>query len=325
MTDSNNPNAEPMSRQLHLGRWINAIVSAVVGVSVFWVFYSKVPDGAGMWHLLGVGAAALIFAAIAVAIARMALAPLTQGSAPFAPTHDQAAAMRSRIAPVILAIGTAGIAALALGMMVAFAVVGLKGGAQGQELIKSLDTLLMGVFSSVLPVFATWVGTVIAFYFTESAYNTASQTMRARGDADAGKPQVSSIMKDYKSINKIGVDARPKADETTVDELKELFEGDKTIGYIFEEPKRNPIYVIKKELFDKISGTPTNTVKEYRAISADVAGDVKRMLFVKATETLPQLKDLFTKDENANIQDAFVTMNGQPSEEVLGWIRRGTF
>ena len=41
-----------------------------------------------------------------------------------------------------------------------------------------IDALLTGVFSAVLPVFATWVGTVIAFYFTNESFRQAAQVAR---------------------------------------------------------------------------------------------------------------------------------------------------
>ena len=36
-----------------------------------------------------------------------------------------------------------------------------------------IDSLLLGIFGSVLPILATWVGTVIAFYFTNESYRQA--------------------------------------------------------------------------------------------------------------------------------------------------------
>ena len=48
-------------------------------------------------------------------------------------------------------------------------------------LTPKIDTLLMGVFTAVLPVFATWVGTVLAFYFSNKSFRQAAKAAQEAG------------------------------------------------------------------------------------------------------------------------------------------------
>ena len=67
-----------------------------------------------------------------------------------------------------------------------------------------IDTLLLGIFGSVLPILATWVGTVIAFYFTNESFQ---QAMKATAVATAGLrppgPKVTERMIPFEKIAKI--------------------------------------------------------------------------------------------------------------------------
>ncbi|MBV9250851.1 MAG: hypothetical protein JO227_16575 [Acetobacteraceae bacterium] len=88
---------------------------------------------------------------------------------------DLDAAVRRWITPVLIGIGSAAIIVMALGLIIAFAVLANQkvGGIDNK-----IDTLLTGVFSAVLPIFATWVGTVIAFYFTTANFKQAADIAR---------------------------------------------------------------------------------------------------------------------------------------------------
>jgi len=138
------------------------------------------------WQALAIIAGAVVIAFVVVAMFRFALAPLI-APRPSAAGVDADAAVRSRIGPMVLLIGIVAIVVLALVLMISFAVL-----AQYQAPLKDkVDTLIGGVFSTVLPVIATWVGTVLAFYFGSENFRQAAQSTReALSDRLAPKKKI---------------------------------------------------------------------------------------------------------------------------------------
>ncbi len=161
------------------GRAAAAVASAVSGVIallwLFWLFTPKASEAVD-WLTLVKLAVALVLAFGVAAMVRFALAPLMSADQAPAPTPaDADVVLRSRMAPIVLGIGSAAIILLALGLIIEF---GYLEALKDPAISPKIDTLLTGVFASVLPVFATWVGTVIAFYFTNESFRQAAQATR---------------------------------------------------------------------------------------------------------------------------------------------------
>lgn len=130
------------------------------------------------WEALGTLAAAVVLAFAVAAMLRFALAPLIAPT-PSAGAADADVAMRGRIAPLVLSIGSIAIVALAAALMISFVLLSYQQAYQS-ALVPKIDTLLTGVFSTVLPVVATWVGTVLAFYFGSENFRQAAQSNAKR-------------------------------------------------------------------------------------------------------------------------------------------------
>jgi hypothetical protein len=155
---------------------VAAGASALGGlISLFWLVWFLWPKtGEAEWFTLLKLVVALVLSFGVMLMMRFALSPLVAAD-PAPPTSavDADVALRSRMAPIVLGIGSAAIILLAIGLMIAFSVLN-----QQKSVADKFDTLLMGIFASVLPVFATWVGTVIAFYFTNESFRQAAQAAR---------------------------------------------------------------------------------------------------------------------------------------------------
>src|SRR5262249_43905158 len=89
------------------------------------------------------------------------LAPLGRRMSPPATapatTHHPDAAVRRWITPIVFGVGSGAIIVLALGLVIAFTMLATE---QNNTIHQKIDTLLNGIFGAVLPIFATWVGTV---------------------------------------------------------------------------------------------------------------------------------------------------------------------
>lgn len=300
------------------GRWFASFLPFLGSVVVFILLFTRFRSGGDDWIMLGKVAAALFIAAAVAALIRFSLAPVTQRDRPTTAV-DPAIAMRSRIAPLVLGVGSVAIIVLALAIIVTLALLSLV----HDELPNKIDTLLTGIFTAVLPVFATWVGTVIAFYFSETAYKEAAKSTRAAiGGSELGKPRVRSYMNEYDSINKLDVQDRPAADAVTIKRVRDQLGEVRDHTYIFEAPKKNPVYLIKKQYLSAL--TDDQTVQDYRTQTGrgiDLASDAKKLAFVKEDDTLEQAMKTMLVVGSA---EAFVTKTGQASEEVIGWITKET-
>jgi hypothetical protein len=163
------------------GDWKNMAVGGVAAaggiLTVIWslsyLLPANTPVGGGAqtgwtasdrWQAVAMLAIAVCIAFGVAAMLKFALSPLIQGSvATSAPSTDADASLRGRLAPYVLTIGSIAVVLLALVLIIGFVVVAQLGNVLPVR--DKLDTLVMGVFATVLPVLATWVGTILAFYF----------------------------------------------------------------------------------------------------------------------------------------------------------------
>jgi len=159
-------------------RWCVAIIAALGGIiSLIWLFW-RLKGEAADWNTLAKLAVAVLLALAITAMLRFALAPLGRGrpmpaaTSPATPS-DPDAAVRRWITPIVFVVGSGAIIVLALGLVIAFTVLAAQ--PNNDAIAAKIDTLLNGIFGAVLPIFATWVGTVIAFYFTSSNFQQAAK------------------------------------------------------------------------------------------------------------------------------------------------------
>jgi hypothetical protein len=316
------------SSGINWGVWGAAIVPVLLATILLVVFAFQTGLGGqtlSIWQKLGVLGALVAISLIAAAGVRFVMNPLVYGARPpVVPSADATELARSRIAPFILGLGGAAIIVLTLALVVSFALLATAGNVEEgaaetslTPLTGKIDTILLGIFGSVLPIVATWVGTVIAFYFTSESYRQAAAVaMEATGGLRAGGPNVRSIMVPWdKILNKIEVDKRTEADTRKIKDMEEQFKAASRV-MIFEKKAKNPVYIIRKKLVpaDLVDDA---TVADYRASSPELAADSKRYGFLAETATTAEAKKVM---QDNRFEDVFVTRSGQPTEEVIGWI-----
>lgn len=179
------------------------------------------------------------------------------------------------------------------------------------------------VFSSVLPLFGTWVGTVLAFYFARENLEAATQsTLRLSGgykkdDFVSGVmiPRAQMVVRATTSGDRIGA--------ITVESIAAIITvtGKKRVPIL--DDKGAVKCVIHQSLLDSYARTVTP--EEYAQASLDdlLADSGNKRLaeaigFVSITATLGESRDQMQRVDNCN--DIFVTASGYPTEPVLGWL-----
>jgi hypothetical protein len=330
------------------GRAIAAIVSAVAGIVVLaWLFSLFTPKGAEAadWFTLVKFAIALAIAFGVAAMVRFALAPLVAGDSPStAAPVDADVMLRSRMAPIVLGIGSAAIILLALGLIIEF---GYLSSQKDSAVSPKIDTLMTGIFASVLPVFATWVGTVIAFYFTNESFREAAKATR---ETTAGLTDrlrsvpVRSAMVPRARIVVHQLATGSSLDTTLLKDVNDKFQGEKGAngerisrliivdsGNIFVAIIHRSVWM---ELLNKGLQKPTPVLPDMTAgtlgplIDEQVTGDPKdgayrdiirkSVAFVSADQTIADAKAAM--DAVAGSQDVIVTQTGAPTMPIIGWI-----
>jgi hypothetical protein len=180
-----------------------AAATAVVGLATFGaIFYYVNTKGTGVeqWQALGMFVVAVGIAFAVVAMLRYALAPLISPR-PVPIATDADAAIRSRIGPLVLSIGSIAIVVLAAALMLAFVVLASLNPLS--QVASKIDTLLPGVFNTVLPVIATWVGTVLAFYFGSENFRQAAESTREALGQLAPENKIIDVMVPYERIGRL--------------------------------------------------------------------------------------------------------------------------
>jgi hypothetical protein len=315
--------------------WKNIVVGGVAAaggiVTVIWslsyLLPANTPIGASdKWQAVAMLAIAVGIAFGVAAMLKFALSPLVQGSVPTsAPSTDADASLRGRLAPYVLTIGSIAVVLLALVLIIGFIVVAqldTNTGGQAGPVKNKLDTLVMGVFATVLPVLATWVGTILAFYFGSENFRQAAQNTRDALSATAGRT-ITDVMKPYDRISR--VELAPNGDPATVTAKEVVGKmSQATPRVIIFNSNRNPIYVIRASKMpanwitaDYNEGsaiTPDLTIQSY--LSPENKADAEKRTFIADSETPEATLAAMVKK---GVDDVFVTKDGQDTSPTLGW------
>lgn len=303
--------------------------------ALIWLFVILGPMATGLegWgSLLQFGGAVAIAFGVA-ALVRYSLKPFLPAEAPPPqPSMASVDATRDRLGPIVLGIGTLAIAILAVALIIAFYKLALDVEIPNNPIPAKIDSLLMGIFTSVLPIFATWVGTVLAFYFTKESFRQAAQSSLEAVQGVKPQPLAIERMIQYDHIGKI-VEGEIKAPDGTTEikteeipmtEIFNRFTDATTMCLIFDK-KKTPLYIIRNKTppmpnewrADKGSGKKISDYLMHH--DGNNAKDAKKFDFLARNATLEAAR---TKMATMDGDDLFITETGAASEPVLGWIPR---
>jgi hypothetical protein len=198
--------------------------------------------------------------------------------------------------------------------------------------IKDRTALVKDVLTSLLPVLGTWVGTVLAFYFSKdnfiaAAQQTSNLVHQLTSDEKLQTIPVIDIMilMTDENTTKIVLDKQEDAINLTT----ELLEKYKTSGrnrLPLIDIDGKPKYVIHRSIIDQfisakalVAGTDLKafTLKDF---FAEPEYKEKSIAFgtVNKEAKLNAVKALI--DGSPNCSDVFVTEDGSKNSKALGWI-----
>jgi hypothetical protein len=235
------------------------------------------------------------------------------------PSSDPNVRTRAILATVIICISISGI--IGLSLVAVFTVAG----ADRTEMARQ-------VFSAVLPLLGTWVGTVLAFYFARESLQAATDsTSQLVGRPDPHSP-VSQVMISYSQIVSHVLSPGQAAGTVALEGLLNAMHavGKHRIPII--EPDGSVAYIVHEATITKFIAIPPvpaaggappahplagKTLADLLA-RPDLAELVKAMGFVAVTATIADARGEMGRIPQCN--DVFVTSRGRSDEPIVGWM-----
>jgi hypothetical protein len=196
-------------------------------------------------------------------------------------------------------------------------------------------THVKDILTMLLPLIGTWVGTVMAFYFSKDNFKAAAESTRdlykeiKTSEEKLKTIRVGDIMIKFETMTKLILDKKENLIKLKAD----------IIDAIMDKDKNNPVnrlpvladnlfpkYIIHRSLFDKFFVKMAMASKKIEDLTlADMSGDpdfsdllTKSFGTIRADSNLADAKHMV--DNVTTCQDVFVTETGESNSKVIGWI-----
>lgn len=187
------------------------------------------------------------------------------------------------------------------------------------------------ILSTVLPLIGTWVGTVLAFYFSKESLDAATRSVASIAKQLTPSDKLKQILAKDKVITKDQMFFKTTPESSiklleTLDELEQKKKGDR-IPVL--DAQDQPKYVVHRSTIDqyltakaRAPSPPDLKTLTLQNLLDDYA-DLKTKLqssFVTLNESATLQDVKAAMDAVADAQDAFLAKNGTPNEPIIGWI-----
>ena len=188
-------------------------------------------------------------------------------------------------------------------------------------------TNTMVIFNIVLPVFASWVGTVLAFYFGRENFESANKQVRELVQKltpeERAKALVTSIMRSLSNMVHHEIPKGQSDNDVKISELMAKFSGNVSRLPIIDSDKK-PKYMIHESRIDKYlasGGKQDDSLEQFISSqkSAGVEYGLDKGFIVVSEETTLATANSRLEDIPSS-QDIFITKGGGSDEPLIGWI-----
>ena len=193
--------------------------------------------------------------------------------------------------------------------------------------------LLRYVYASIIPLIATWMGTVLAFYFTSKVYESSAQTttdlLKKTGIVTQLRTKdVTEFMikNDGGSIVKLALKKPGKKDGAAETKISALFEAVFDKGYsrgFITNPDGSIFKIIHRSHVDRYLNSDAAHTKDNSLADLLADEDVEELLegsigFLAISANIAEAKTMM--DGAENMKDIVVTTTGKRGEPVKGWL-----
>jgi hypothetical protein len=189
---------------------------------------------------------------------------------------------------------------------------------------------IMPIFNVLLPVLASWIGTVLAFYFGRENFESANEQVRQlvqsiNPDQATAQP-VTSAMRFLPDIACCTIAKDKDEKSVSIKDMKSIIKKKDASRLPILDTDKKPKYMLHASSIDKylaITGkTENDTLDDILTVLKDQFkmefGLNSGFVLVSEKATLAEAKKKM--DDIPFCQDIFVTKNGTPDEPLTGWI-----
>ncbi|HEY9113817.1 MAG TPA: hypothetical protein VIN10_03910 [Bacteroidales bacterium] len=192
------------------------------------------------------------------------------------------------------------------------------------------DKNSLTIFNMILPMVATWVGTILAFYFGRENFESASKQVQNMANKMSKEPSggmlVTAVMKPFDDMIYYQLEVGKSEADITIEALqKKLALKEKASRIPIVDENKVLKYMIHESSLDKYLASgkaKTDSLKQFfewwkKEFSVE-------FIFNKAFIIVPEKTSLNDANEKMEqlpyCRDVFVTRGGTPQEPVTGWI-----
>lgn len=231
-----------------------------------------------------------------------------------APSQGTSDHNRDRLARYVVIVGSLGIFAIALAIVIAVAI---------KDTSDDWKETILSIFTSVLPVFSTWVGTVLAFYFTNETVRRTQQTQAQAPNGGSDPITRAGTMTPYQSIPRIELDpaaaaelgAVAAAEAIPLSEIQNQLGSSGPSRVIIFDHNKVPVFVVFRTAMPEIVAS-SDTLKTYLDTALNREASLK-FAPIAATATIAEARNMLAAQ---GLTDLFVTANGRVAEPTMGWV-----
>ncbi len=213
---------------------------------------------------------------------------------------------------------------LAIGILI-FAALAITSLAIVAILVDRTNT--MTIMNMVLPVIASWVGTILAFYFGRENFESANQQVRALVDRlspeERAQTVVTAIMRRAAEITCFQIPQGKSEQDVTLKDLNAKFNDTITRLPVVNTASK-VLYMIHQSSINKYlvgGGSENDTLATFLAkekANGIEYGPGKGFVVVPEKATLADAKSKM--ESVAGCEDIFITKSSSADEPMLGWI-----
>jgi urease gamma subunit len=187
------------------------------------------------------------------------------------------------------------------------------------------------VLSSVLPLLGTWVGTILAYYFSKENFEAATKSVSDLARQVSPQEKLKSASARDKMIPRAQIfcTSSPPNETKLVDVLDQLEKAKKGNRIPGVNNKNQISFILHRSIIDKFlsdSARAGKTVAEINALtvqdllehSPELKNISEAFGVIGQNDTLADAMQIMNNIRDC--QDVFVTPTGSRNDEVVGWI-----
>lgn len=205
-----------------------------------------------------------------------------------------------------------------------------------EQKVKTAFSILQYVFGALLPLWGTWIGTILAYYYSQKNFESANQSIQKMVDKVTSDQKLASV----KALDVSIKTGQLKALTMDATDTLAKFKLDDCLNFLSQNNIKRVIilrnncavYAIHRDTISFFISSLTLAGKSVTGLSLDDMykhgpSEIQAVLndgvaFIPEDASLLTAKSIMV--QNRNCQDVFVTKNGNADEPVLGWVTNVT-